>query len=281
MYTVIAEELDKAGQNVERERLLAITPLYLCSAGQGSREILGNGLEELLKKLEEQKLFARQTDGVVCFSLEYGIQEGHIRETLGLSDGQGRFRESLGQWMSYLNGQYQVVGGIVQIRMDWSRQWEAEDIWWRRFFRELGRYKKEFLFLFQAEEEALAAAGEWLGREYFCRTIEVRRPESADYIRRFKQELDRAGLILDEAGEEVLAELLGQYTKELDYRILEKWQKELAWEYLILANPGTVERHVFPAERITEESLKRHLPDRRKSSGIGIKINEKEAAGRR
>lgn len=86
-----------------------------------------------------------------------------------------------------------------------------EDIWWRQFFRELGRYKKQFLFLFQVEEWDIAAVEGWPGREYF-----------------------------------------------------------------ILQNLRAGERRVFPTESITEKSLKRHLADCWKSSGIGIKMSKEK-----
>lgn len=274
MFEKIAEELHRAGLGLGREKLLASAPVYLFSVEKENWESPVFDLEQLLVQLEEQKLFSRQTDGLLCLSVEYGISEGTIGEALGFADESGRFKTSLERWLSDLNMQYQVEQGIVLLRVSRFREIFSEAVWQRRLFRQINRYKNDFLFLFQTEEKDIAAVREWLGGEYFCRRIQAGKWETADYVEFFKRGLERVNLSLDGQGESVLTELLERHADEMNSRRLRQWQQELVWEYFLSGESKEERRQIFPSSCMTEESFRKHLADRRMLSGIGFEVRE-------
>ncbi|MCM1233727.1 MAG: hypothetical protein NC489_26730, partial [Ruminococcus flavefaciens] len=191
MFGQIAEELHKASQNIEEKKLLAAAPVYLFSVKKENGEMTGAALEELLECLEEKKLFFAQTDGLICLSAECGFPEMGIEEKPGFADETGRFLVSLEQWLARLRVQYQMEQGIIWIRIHDFRRLRTETVWWRQLFRQMGRFKGEFLFLFETEEPDAAIAQEWIGRAYFCRMLQIRPWDVPDYIRFFRRGLEQ------------------------------------------------------------------------------------------
>lgn len=280
MFNEIAKELCVVGKRIDGEKLLELAPVYLFSQNRENRGYMVDSLEELLEMLEEQKLFFAQTDGVLCLSLEYGISPRDIGEVPGLSDGLGRFNTSLEQWLSYLHTEHQIEKGIVLIQIDKIRELTSETIWWRRFFRQINKYKRNFIFIFQAEERDLDTVRKWIGRECFCRQMQIRQMEVSDYVKDFQRRLKNMELCLDEQGETILTELLTRYAEKIDGQLLGHWYQELMWRYFMSEGVEGKGGQVFPAECITEDSLKKYLENHQDLSEIGFEISKHECSGR-
>lgn len=265
MFKGIAEELCRAAKKIEKDNLLMAAPVYLFFAKENSMEYADVSLEQLLSLLEGQNLLSWQTARWMELSLEYGFGEIDTQERLGFFDQLGRFKTSLQQWMSYLNTEHQVGQGIVLIHIhcfstsDSKKELSLEMVWWRQFFRQMHRYKRDFLFLVQTEEKDFAAIWELFDKECFCCEAEIRQPETSDYVEYFQHNLERIGLYMNQQSEKVLTELLEQYKECINSRILDKWQKEVVWEFLMKKQDQGNENKAVPADCFKEESLKKHL----------------------
>lgn len=280
MFRKIVEELSVVGRGVETERLRMLAPVYLFAAGEWDGDFEpASSLDNLLDDLEKARLFSAQSDGCLTLWLEYGSREWDYEGRLGLVDEAGQFKTTLGQWMDYIMARYQVSQGVVLIHLDSLRQRRAETVWWRRFFRQLHRYRKQFLFLFQAGEAEADFAWEWLGRECFCRKVEPVRRKTQEYIQSFEAGLEKYGLQLGEKERVLLGELLDRYRDRLTCHGLEKWQQALLWEYFLETQSGGQSRGggTLPAEYLSEEKFCRYIGSEKDKQGIGFEVT-KDAA---
>lgn len=257
MFRKITEELCKVSDRQGGQLLPEMVPVYLFAVDEHSGNYdLSAPLEQLLGELEERRLFSVQADGCLILSLEYGLSEGDIRERLGLVDETGRFRPTLGQWMENLMLQHRVSQGIVLLRLDWSKEQQAEGVWWKRFFRQLHKYRKQFLFLFQVNQSDLSEIEEWLGKEFFCRKVEIARPDANGYLQYFESGLERHSLKLQAGEREFLRTLFEKYEERLSHQTLEKWLREIVWEYF-LAEESDGEESL--SAYLNEEALAKHV----------------------
>ena len=268
MFRKITEELCKVSDRQGGQLLPEMVPVYLFAVDEHSGNYdLSAPLEQLLGELEERRLFSVQADGCLILSLEYGLSEGDIRERLGLVDETGRFRPTLGQWMENLMLQHRVSQGIVLLRLDWSREQQSEGVWWKRFFRQLHKYRKQFLFLFQVNQSDLSEIEEWLGKEFFCRKMEIARPDAKGYLQYFENGLGKYSLKLSENDRKFLLSLFQKYEDRLSYQTLEKWLWEIVWEYFLAEES---EGRKALSSYFREEALTKHVIGKTMQATIGF-----------
>ena len=268
MFQKIMDELCKVGDRQGDQLAPEMVPVYLFAVDERSGNYdLSAPLEQLLGELEERGLFSVQADGCLILSLEYGLSEGDIRERLGLVDETGRFRPTLGQWMENLMLQHRVSQGIVLLRVDWSKEQQAEGVWWKRFFRQLHKYRKQFLFLFQVNQSDLNEIEEWLGKEFFCRKVEITRPDAQGYLQHFENGLEKYSLKLLEKDRKFLLSLLQKYEDRLSHQTLEKWLREIVWEYFLEEPKGKKTLSGY----LREEALTKHIIGKNMQATIGFK----------
>lgn len=272
MFKRIADEMCSVNRNIGREKVFAMAPAYLVATDKEDEESLNYSAEQLMLLLEKEKLFSEQTDDYFTLTVEYGVPEEQVHERLGLVDEFGTFKSSLEQWICYLNLQHQVREGIILIQIDWQRELMTERAWWKRFFRQMNRYKSDFLFLFYTGEKDAAQLQEWIGRKTFCCRLETRKLQVADYVRTFKRGLEKIEFSMDKKGEEVLVKLLEQYKDKMNGCILKQWQQELIWDYLLEEQPEGQKNRIFLAEYLTEESLTKHFKSHHNTIGIGFEV---------
>lgn len=275
MFHGITKEIDTIAAKLGTEQLRSLLPIYLFPSGEKDMDFdPAESLDGLLEDLEERDLFSAQSDGSLVLSLEYGSREWDHMGRLGLADEAGQFKTTLGQWMEYIMTRYRVSQGIVLIRLDCPEARREETVWWRRFFRQLHRYRRQFLFLFQAEKADVDSAGEWLGRECYCRRMELTGWRKEEYLRYFEAGLEKYDLCLDESGRKMLTGLLDRYGDRITRHGMERWQQDVLWEYFLKEKPGdglpAGEGGLTPF--LDEERFRRYISDDRDNKGIGFEV---------
>ncbi|MBO5371595.1 MAG: hypothetical protein J6A75_02630 [Lachnospiraceae bacterium] len=259
MFQIIAEELGKIAQVTDRKRALSMAPIYMFASKEESTRWFATALEELLEQLEKQKIFSSQMDGCIQLSLEYGIFSEYEREMIGLCNELGQFKSDLEQWIIYLQMQHQVVQGVICIQIKGKRELAEEQIWWRKFLRQIKKYQGEYLFLFQFSEENRHAMRNRLQKNCFCRSLQIKKPVAEEYVHAFKVTLGEKGFSLNEQGEAVLTALMEQYTDKIDSQILEQWQQEILWKFLVKEDVQKGENILFPVQYLSEKVLNKYI----------------------
>lgn len=272
MLKKVAEDLKRVRSVADRQRILEMAPVYLFGVKKEEQVFLTDSMEILMTELEEQGLFSKLTADWLQLTLEYDTLERNGQEMLGLADDRGKFRQTLDEWLSFLRIQYQIEQGIVLICLNRWHVCSSEQIWYSRFFRHLKQHMGNFLFLFYGEQKNVNGIEKWLGRECFCRKIEIRQPKLSDYEKWFKQELDNNGLHLNGQGETALARLLGQYKESIDADVLKKWQQEIVWDFLCEEQREEGIDGIFPAVCLKGDVLKKYLSYRQKFVNIGFEV---------
>lgn len=272
MLKKIAEELKRIQSVADRKRIFEMAPVYLFEVKKEEKIFLTDSMEILIMELEEQSLFSKLTADWLQLTLEYGISEKSGQEMLGLTDDGGKFRQTLDEWLSFLRIQRQIEQGIVLLCLDGWQECFSEQIWCRRFFHHIKQYRDNFLFLFYGEQNDINRIEKWLGRECFCRKIEIRQPVLSDYEKWFKQELDKNGLHLNGQGETALVRLLGQYKESINSDVLKKWQQEIVWDLLCEEQGEEESNGIFPAACLKENVLKKYLSYRQNPVNIGFEV---------
>lgn len=276
MYQKIAEELCVIGERLGGERMRQLAPVYLFSVeGQDGDMDMTAPLEQLLENLEGRQLFSAQTDGCVTLFLEYGCRDTQAGGRLGFVDEAGKFKETLSQWMEYFMVSCRVSQGIVLIRLDGLRDQLAETVWWRRFFRQIRGYQGRFLFFCQTGREDADAAVKLFSGGCFCRTIELERPETGDYMRGFETGLKQNGLALDKEGRAHLRVILERHRDRITAHALRVWRDYVIWEYLLREASGD-RQNTLSAEDLKEEELWRYINSERLKTSIGFEVTKDE-----
>ena len=163
--------------------------------------------------------------------------------------------------------QHRVSQGIVLLRLDWSKEQQTEGVWWKRFFRQLHKYRKQFLFLFQVNQSDLNEIEEWLGKEFFCRKVEITRPDANGYLQYFENGLEKYSLKPSETDRKFLLSLFNKYEDQLSHQTLEKWLREIVWEYFLTE---VSEKKKALSGYFREEALTKHVIGKTTQTTIGF-----------
>jgi hypothetical protein len=220
----ISEELCRTGSKINKEKLFLLSPVYLLPNHMDNNH-LQYLLNNLKSDLENKELISSKSHIFLNFSLSYNSSETQ----LGLYDESGTFRNSLEQWLSYIRLRYHFEHGIILFDIKYSKAIIQDSLWWKQFFSDIKRYKKNFLFFVDTKD--VKEIQSLFEKETFTVTHELCNFTAEDYYDWFNSQAEQYSVFPDEICRTELKRLFVKYESSLNHHVLELWMKSLIWSY--------------------------------------------------
>lgn len=227
MIEEIREKLCRIGEKLNRENLFELSPVYLILNCTDDYNYLQYLLNDLQFNLEEKSILDSRHHILLCFSMAYNTREAQS----GFFDESGRFRPNIEQWLSYISMRYHFDNGIILIHIENLKDMENDCLWWKQFFSDIRRYKKDFLFFISCEKDDITTLQNFLEKEIFITRYELRNFTVKDYLDWMIVQLENYSVSLDEEHKTELKNLFTKYERDINHHLLELWMKSLLWNY--------------------------------------------------
>ena len=143
----------------------------------------------------------------------------------------------------------------------------SDEIWSDRLFRHIRYFKSRFLFFLSFDECDLKDIKAWVGKSFFCETIELEEPSDDDYIDSFAMTFKQYGFTVNVKAVEKLSQILKRHRYDIDYTVLDLWQKQIIWNVLTANGSDTSLNEKY----ISEDELVKMI-ESRKANKSGVTI---------
>ena len=247
MIEKIKDELYRISKKMDAEKLFELSPVYLISNYSSDFCYLQYLLDDLQNDMEERNIIHLNSQILLCLSLAYDSQ----RIQYGFYDELGNFKSTLEQWISSISMRYHFDHGIILINIENLKEIEKNYLWWKQFFSDIRRYKKDFLFFISCYEPDMTALQNFLEKEIFVIRYELRSFTAQDYFDWCIVQLEKYSVKLDKEGETVLKNLFVKYEQDINYHLLELWIKSLLWSYYTSNHTDKI----LPLQYLSENTL--------------------------
>lgn len=271
MIKEIKDELCRIGGKVGREELFELSPVYLLSDSSENGSYLHYFIDDLCHELETKEIFSSESHIFLGLFLAYNSREGQS----GLYDESGTFKTSLEKWLSYVSMRHHYDNGIIMVDVRNFQDITPECLWWKQFFRDIRKYKNDFLFFVSCGESDATEIHHLLEKEVFTVRYDLTGFTTDDYFTWFIARSENYSVSLDNSGRKKLKKLLTKYERDLSCHILDLWLKSLLWNYYSVCNGlnGENPPDILPLKYLSEDSLVQTIDrckNNKKSSGIGF-----------
>lgn len=247
MIEEIKDKLYRVGEKVGREKLFELSPVYLLSDHADNCKYLKYLLSNMCFELEEREILYSRSCIFLCLYPEYNIREAQAV----LFDESGTFKISLEQWLYYISTRHHYEHGIILINIRNFKDITQEHLWWKQFFEDIRKYKRDFLFFISCEKVDTAEIFKLLGKAVFTVKYELDVFTLEDYFHWIIAQLEEYSVSLQSSGKKELKKLLLKYEHDIDHHILDLWLKSLIWSYLSNKNKDTF----LPFDYLSEDLL--------------------------
>ena len=185
----------------------------------------------------------------------------------GLYNDSGKFKSTLDQWLGEIVQKYHVDRGIVLISFSRVKDILSDEIWSDRLLRHIRCFKSRFLFFLSFDECDLKDIKAWVGKSFFCETIELEEPSDNEYIVNFDLIFKQSGFTISVKAVEKLSQILKRHRSDIDYTVLDLWQKQIMWNVLTTKGSDTSlnEKHISEDELV-------QIIESRKANKSGVKM---------
>ena len=141
------------------------------------------------------------------------------------------------------------------------------EIWSDQLLRHIRCFKSRFLFFLSFDECDLKDIKAWVGKSFFCETIELEEPSDDDYIDSFAMTFKHSGFTISVKAVEKLSQILKRHRSDIDYTVLDLWQKQIMWNVLTTKGSDTSlnEKHISEDELV-------QIIESRKANKSGVKM---------
>ncbi|MCM1133627.1 MAG: hypothetical protein NC340_09175 [Ruminococcus flavefaciens] len=268
MINEIRDELCRIGEKVSREELFALSPVYLLSDVEENGSYLHYFMDDLCLDLEKSEIFSSKSHIFLGLSLAYNRQEGQS----GLYNDSGIFKAGLENWLAYISKRNHYDSGVVMIDIRNFKDIPQDCLWWKQFFTDIQRYKKDFLFFVSCGESDVAEIQNLLEKEVFTVRHNLTAFTADDYFDWFIAQMNSGfySVLMTNPGKKLLKKLLTKYERDLSYHILNIWLVSLLWNFF----KNGYNSEILPVKYLSEDLLVQTIEKCRKSensSEIGFK----------
>ena len=141
------------------------------------------------------------------------------------------------------------------------------EIWSDQLLRHIRCFKSRFLFFLSFDECDLKDIKAWVGKSFFCETIELEEPSDNEYIVNFDLIFKQSGFTISVKAVEKLSQILKRHRSDIDYTVLDLWQKQIMWNVLTTKGSDTSlnEKHISEDELV-------QIIESRKANKSGVKM---------
>ena len=267
MFQKITNDLINAAAKLESEKVIMAAPIYLLPQKDYSYAMLRYSLEQLMIELDKHGVISEKDAAVINLYAENGSTDIINSVQAGLYNDSGKFKKTLEQWLGDVVQRYHVNMGIVLISFPRVKDILSDEIWSDQLFRHIRCFKSRFLFFFTFDESDLKDIRAWVGKSFFYETIELEEPSDDDYIDRFAMFFKQYGFTISVKAVEKISQILKRHCSDIDYTVLDLWQKQIIWNVLTANGSDTSLNEKY----ISEDELVKII-ESRKTNKSGVKM---------
>ena len=262
MLEEIRDVLFRIGEQVNREQLFELSPLYFISHHENSSKHIQYLLNELRYDLANRNQFISKSNALLCYHLAYNTTDSE----LGLFDKSGSCKKSLDSWISYISGKYHMECGIIMISID-GYELNAQDyLWWRQFFSDIHTHKKKFLLFISCSSFFSTEIYSMFEKEFFTKMYQFDGFNVKYYFDWCIIQLEEYPITLDETAKTRLKNILAKNENDINHHVLEIWLNSLLWNYYGNKDFG----EPIPFDFFSEELLRQIIERCHKDSSLKI-----------
>lgn len=262
MLKEIRDALFRIGENVQKEKLFELCPVYFLTHHESNNGYIQDLLNALLCDLEDKELFISKSNTLLYYHLSYNRTDSQ----LDLFDESGNYKKSLEQWLSYVSMKYHIESGIIMVSIDGDEPNMQDYLWWRQFFSDIRRYKKKFLLFISCDSSFSAVVHSMFEKEFFTMPYQLDSFTVDDYFHWCIAQIGEYPIELNETAKTGLKNILSKYRSDINHHVLKIWLNTLLWNYY--SKNGFGEFIFFDCS--SEELLGRIIERCRKDSSLRI-----------
>jgi len=266
LFSKICNELKIAGKYISKENILGSSPIYLFSVNKESNIIQIDELKKLLLSFEENEIFLSDSDDVIVLYPDYGITENGMTSIPGLYDDCGNFKNTIEQWMVYLNIKCSISQGIVYLCPDCIDVILSEPLWFKKLMRQIRHYKEKFLFIIGTDENHIEDIYRIMKKEIFCRKITVTPTKKTVYIQMMESIFLKSCIAISTDVNTLFSNIIDKYYDEIDTCVIELWLKNVIWNFI----SNEKSDFSFETDDLDEEILKQFINPQGEVNKLGF-----------